>query len=78
MKARRRLSIGHPIMRAKADVLTNRDDGARRGPASGPAGARMEVASPLVGAHGLDGGINIVTKAALGLLPNDHIGTGAL
>ena len=78
LEARGRLVIRHPIMRAKADVLTDRDDSASRRPATGSARTWMEVASPLVRTHGLDGRVDVIAKTALGLLPNNHVGTGAL
>ena len=59
-------------------MLAHSDDGAGRGPTSRPTGARMEIASPLVSAHRGDGRVDVITKAALGLLPNDNVRTRAL
>ena len=59
-------------------MLADRDDRAGGRPASGPAGAGIKVTSPLVGTHGLNGRIDVVAKAALGLLPGDNVGACAL
>ena len=72
------IRVRHPIMQAKAEMLADGDDRAGGGPAGGPTGTVVQVAPPLVRTHALDSGVNLISEAALGLLPNHHVGAGAL